>query len=125
MLDAETKEKFYSLARSRLALAEAKYRSASGADKIDAVLHDLERLAFIDIVQGKDLETVLRLTDENWRSFCKTKNKEVDEAPKIKTGPSAGLSSIHYKFAYPDKVESSKIFIRNMYNLIMSQVSVV
>lgn len=117
-VDKTVQEKLFSLARSRGQLEQAKYRSASGADKIDAVLHAIEAKAFRRLGLGEPLEDVLKSIETEWKSFAIENNRKVDEAPKMKTGPSGGLSSIHYRWAGLDRCDSSIIFVRNMFNLV-------
>jgi len=119
----DAREKFFSLARSRGDLARMKYSSASGADKIDAVLHDLEARAFRRLGQGEPLELILDDLGKDWRAFAAEKNEEVRTAPKLRGGPMSGCSVIHYKHADPGKAASSLIFIRNMHKLIFDQDS--
>lgn len=114
------KDQFLEYARHRFQLSEAKYRSASGADRIDAVLHDLEATAFRKLAEGQDLELTLKFVDEQWKKFADAKNKEVAAAPKMKSGPMSGCSSIHYKWANPNKSDSALISIRIIYKSIMT-----
>jgi len=115
------KEKFFELARRRRGLEQAKYRSWSGADKSDAELHRLEAGAFVKLGQGEPLDAVLGKLENDWKEFASEQNKKVESASKIKRGPMSGSSAAHYKWADPGRVDSSLVFLRNMYKDIMSK----
>lgn len=109
------KEILYRAARFRGSLCEAKMKSWSGADKVDAELHRLECVALRQLADEKELEKVLDDLKTEWKGFAEIQNKYVDQAPKLKTGPRSGHSSIADRWAFPEKYQDSLIFIRKVF----------
>jgi len=93
------------LIKFEASMSESKYRSASGADKVDAEKHRLICKFWRSLwTESPDVETSYRQLCESWSSFAAEMNRKVEAAPKLSHGGSAGLSSIHYKWANPDAI---------------------
>lgn len=101
-------------ARQAYRQESAAYASFSGADHTDAERHRLRGKAFERIANGEPLETVLADMRAAWVDYCKEIDTKIARAPKIKRGPMAGCSSIHYKYCFPGRIDGDEIFIRTV-----------
>lgn len=72
----------------------------SGADAVDAEWYRLVADALRQVLTGvKDVQLSADWFLVEWKAFQASNNAKVDAAPNIKTGPMAGQSSIHYRWA--------------------------
>lgn len=95
-------------------LSEKLYSSTNlHADPISGEFYRLKANAFGELMEGQPLDTILNRFQKKWLKFCVEQNQRVDEAPKIKTGPMSGHSSIHHRFAFPGRFDDAAIHIRN------------
>jgi hypothetical protein len=86
----------------------------SGADVTDAERYRLVARAFRAIGTGTPVETAIDTLRREWLAFCDEMAAKIKAAPKIRSGPSAGLSVIHHRYAGPSAIEDNVIFIRNI-----------
>lgn len=129
-------DQMFSLARrygetSQVLYSQAK-RLPSGADTTDAERYRIQAAccrgigilygeapipgvrAPNDVVESQVDEVIAKARAE-WQEFCEMRQREIAEAPKIQTGPSAGQSSIAYKFAGPDAIETPLARIKGIW----------
>lgn len=83
------------------------------ADPVSGEFYRLKANAFGELMEGQSLDIVLMRFKSKWLEFCKEQNQRVAEAPKIKTGPMSGHSSIHHRYAFPGRFDDAAIHIRN------------
>jgi len=116
-------EKLYECARQSRALGDAMIRSFSGADQAESELYYGERRVYVAVAQGTDLEAAIEAEDKRWRAYAESQRKKVEEAPRIKSGPYAGASSIHHRWVSPDGFETKARHIRAMVKIILGSKS--
>lgn len=105
---------YFEQARRYQALLDAaRKESISG---IRATSHERYRLiaqAYSRLGMGDSIDDVAESLRKSWSEFCVLKGKQVDDAPKIKHGPYAGLSVIQYERPYLLSIESSIAIIKD------------
>src|SRR5277367_1077254 len=95
-------EALFTCARDAGAMGDAKLRSFSGADQADSELDYGARRVYVAVAhEGVDLEIAITREDARWRAYAVEQRRKVDEAPKIKRGPSAGHSVISHRWVDP------------------------
>lgn len=99
---------------------EQKGRLQSGADVADAPRWGMIARAWRRLSNRLLTEHVFNNLYEEWEEYCKEMNAKIEAAPKMKRGPMAGCSTIHYKHCSPESITSDIIHIRNMYRRIRS-----
>lgn len=92
--------------------SEVKYRSPSGADKVDAERDRLTAAALRSVLMGRPVEEAVEWFRKEWAAFAREQNRKVDAAPKMRHGPMSGCSSIHYKAATDANGEQGETNIR-------------
>jgi len=78
---------------------------------------DAERFRLVakmcrQIGTGAPLEVAVDALRAEWREFCKQQDVKIAAAPKIKHGPMAGISAIHYKHADPGVIDDDIVYVR-------------
>lgn len=106
--------KLMEAARLYRGIEQRAYNSFSGADRADAPKHGLTADALACIALGKDVDAVLALCQTKWAAYCAENNAKVAAASKIKRGPMAGHSSIHYRHVSVESWDSVARFVRQM-----------
>lgn len=90
------------------------YESWSGADVAEAEIYRLERLFWMALWEGSEIEPTLAKFDAEWRKYATENNAKVESAKKIARGPRAGLSVIEHRWVSPELAETKAIHLRNM-----------
>lgn len=114
MITDEQKERLYACARDAGALGDAMLKSFSGADQADSEVYFCERRVYVAVADGQSVEAAIVIEDRRWRRYAAEQAAKVNAAPKIKRGPSAGLSVISHRWVDPDKFAGRAIHIRAM-----------
>lgn len=105
---------FLELAKQDGDRCERLYKSWSGSDVAETEFYRSRRAYWIDRYEGKNHETAFAIFDTNWRNYCNLNNARVANAPKIKTGPSAGHSGITHRWVSPEKAANNILFLVTM-----------
>lgn len=116
--DAQEQALFAQMRASRH-LEESAYKSLSGADVSGAPLHAAAYHFWVMVWQGGAVEDAITAADDRWRQYATENNAKVNAASKIKQGPMAGQSAIHYRWTDPGRFESHAVFLRQMARKIL------
>ena len=93
---------------------QASWSAWSGADRAEGEVWRYVRDIYVAAAQGQDVEAEIVLADTAWRAYAAANNRAIEQAPKIKRGPSAGHSTISHRYTSPEFLQSKLIHIRYM-----------
>jgi hypothetical protein len=95
--------------------------SMNGTDQVQAERFRIVSDAFRDVANGKDVEEVVKIMEDRWRSYADEWNAKVKDAGKIKRGPMSGASSIHYKHCSYEAIQANQIYVRNVCRTVIER----
>jgi hypothetical protein len=122
ILPPEQREAFHDLARTAGERERNAYdqrgKLLCGADVAEAPFHSVMRRVWLGLAVGMAPALVLKAADDDWRRYAEENNAKVEQAPRVRRGPSAGHSVIAHRWVSPDKVESITPHVYTMLRLI-------
>jgi len=96
-------------------------KSWSGSDQAESELPRMQRLFYVAVWSGVDIEDALREGDRTWRAYAAMNNARVEAAPKTRHGLYQGQSCIHYRWVSPEHWVSSEPHLRTMLKIILGE----
>jgi len=117
----EQKEQLYALARDMGERYDRGLKTHVGADVAEAWAWWLARCIYVDVAGGKPLEQAVQEQNVRWREYAREQARKVDDAPKIKYGPSQGTSVISHRWVPADRLECVAVNVKFMVKKILGK----
>ncbi len=111
------REALFKLSVAAYAQGDYMIKSFSGADQADSEKYYGMGRVYCNVARGQELEFAIAAEDKRWRAYAEENHKKVNEAPKIKRGPSSGQSVLSHRWVQADAFTYQAIHIRQMVSL--------
>lgn len=115
---------YYTLSQQSEDLFASSLRSGSGGDWANAERYACERLVYIDLAEGRNLEESIARADVRWRRHAATMQSKATSGPKWTRGPSSGLRVMRDRWADLDAfLETTVPHIRTMVKIVEARLA--